>query len=1030
MFFAARSAFVRAVLCTLLLCALLFVSSETGTPLRPVPSAFAQALPIPQLALWETNMRAYGTTHCAPAGLNDIYYDAIRVYYQIADYTHDPSWVTCSQLARAIYRDQYVLPNNGTVPGYWNFTHGLAMDYLRSGDAQSKNAVILLSQNAAYASDYAPLNWTVSAQFSREVAYAIISYINAEKVGASPRARLPWLVSQALGHIDQWFISKTYRCGTDPTLPQQGITGCDPPAATGQYYIQPFMVGLTSAALIMYYDKTGDPRVLPAVRTAMDWLWANAWVAADQAFWYDNWVPNPSIPLPPQPGAPDLNLLIAPAFAWLFHQTGDTKYRDEGDAVFAGGVKFAYLGAGKQFDQNYWWSFDYVKWRTAAPGGPTPPVVTMTAPATGSVVSGSAVSISATASDSSGVAQVRFTIDGANLGPPITTAPYRMSWNTTTAANGAHLLAATATNVVGTVGSSVPVTVTVANASITPPIVNLTAPVDGSTVSGTVTVSANASDNVGVAGVQFNVDGVNSGGEVAVPPFAITWNTTMGVNGRHTLTAVARNVGGIQATSAPVNVVVSNPIIGPPLVISAVAVAPVTSTTAVITWTTNVAANSLVEYGLTPGYEISTLLDTRLVTAHTTTLSGLKSGTLYHFRVKSMGASGPMLASGDTVFTTLVASADPVPPGGSSSTPPSASPPGGSGTGGSGGGAPSGGGGGGGGGLGFGGGSGGGTPGPAAPLGFDSVAPGAAAVNPAPSTGYLFVGGRRALILSSIAASVIGPQKVVLAWLTDAPSDSQVEYGLTAAYGMVAMLNAERTTYHTGTITNLQPGTLYHYRVQSRDAAGNLGLSPDLTFRTRPAFDLIIPRASVPVQVSGSLLDWREAARIPLSGRSNRATAYIMWDATHLYVAVSVTAEPTTEYKSNQDAFARWGNDAVEIYVDTRGGQVTAHSDAYHSVIHVGKAQKGSGDTGAQDARQDTVVSAQATGFTVEQAIPWTQLGVTPHAGLTLRMNLVVVNRGGAVLDSYDWAGTAPSGHAQPTLWKQIQLADVPLGVQ
>src|SRR6266849_3758787 len=567
------------LLLALLVGALVF-SANTSIVLPPLPQ------PIPQLAQWEANMRTFGSMHCVLGTLDEVYYDAIRVYYQIADYTRDPSWVTCSQLARTVYRDQYVLPNNGVVPGYWNFTHGLTMDYLRSGDAQSKNAVILLSQNAGYASDTTPIDSTVSADLSREVAYAVISYINAEKVGASPRARLPLLVTQALGHIDQWFISKTYRCG------QSGQITCDP-GTGGQYYIQPFMVGLTSAALIMYYDKTGDARVLPAVRTAMDWLWANAWVAADQAFWYDNWVPNPSIPLPPQPGAPDLNLLIAPAFAWLFHQTGDTKYGDEGDAVFAGGVKFAYLGAGKQFDQNYWWSFDYVKWRTGAPGGTTP-IVTMTAPATGSVVSGSAVSISATASDSSGVAQVRFTIDGANLGPAITTAPYTMSWNTTTAANGAHLLAATATNVVGTVGSSVPVTVTVANASITPPIVNLTAPVDGSTASGTVTVSANASDNVGVAGVQFNVDGVNSGGEVAVPPFAITWNTTMGVNGRHTLTAVARNVGGIQATSAPVNVVVSNPIIGPPLVISAVAVALVTSTTAVITWTTNVAANSLV----------------------------------------------------------------------------------------------------------------------------------------------------------------------------------------------------------------------------------------------------------------------------------------------------------------------------------------------------------------------------------------------------------------------------------------------------
>ena len=329
------------------------------------------AVPIPGLEQWETRMITLGRARCeylaGPRTFDELlsatYYDAERVFYQIAAYTDGLEWVAaytgglkwveCAKRAEAVYRDRYVFPNGGRIPGYANFTHGLTMDYLRSGNAQSKNAVILLSQNAAYASDYAPLEWTVSAAYSREVAYAIISYINAEKVGAPPRARLPLLVTQALGHLDQWFMSKSFRCPSS----------CDPAAATGQYYIQPFMVGLTSAALIMYYDKTGDARVLPAVRTAMDWLWANAWVAADESFWYENWVPNPSIPFPPQPGAPDLNLLIAPAFAWLYHQTGDIKYRDQGDSVFAGGAKRAWLGTGKHFNQNYSWSFDYVKWR-------------------------------------------------------------------------------------------------------------------------------------------------------------------------------------------------------------------------------------------------------------------------------------------------------------------------------------------------------------------------------------------------------------------------------------------------------------------------------------------------------------------------------------------------------------------------------------------------------------------------------------------------------------------------------------------
>src|SRR5207302_6734489 len=98
-----------------------------------------------------------------------------------------------------------VLPNKGKVPGYWNFTHGLTMDYLRTGDEASKTAVILLSENAAYAADSTEPAWTQSAVRSREVAYAIMSYINAEQVGARPRPRLSRLVDHALGHLDQWF---------------------------------------------------------------------------------------------------------------------------------------------------------------------------------------------------------------------------------------------------------------------------------------------------------------------------------------------------------------------------------------------------------------------------------------------------------------------------------------------------------------------------------------------------------------------------------------------------------------------------------------------------------------------------------------------------------------------------------------------------------------------------------------------------------------------------------------------------------
>ncbi len=101
---------------------------------------------------------------------------------------------------------------------------------------------------------------------------------------------------------------------------------------------------------------------------------------------------------------------------------------------------------------------------------------------------------------------------------------------------------------------------------VTPPTVSITAPTAGATVAGNVTVSASASDNVGVAGVQFKLDGANLGAEVSVPPYTVVWPTTLVPNGTHRLAAMAHDAAGNAATSALVTVTVSNLDSTPPTV--------------------------------------------------------------------------------------------------------------------------------------------------------------------------------------------------------------------------------------------------------------------------------------------------------------------------------------------------------------------------------------------------------------------------------------------------------------------------------
>ncbi len=92
----------------------------------------------------------------------------------------------------------------------------------------------------------------------------------------------------------------------------------------------------------------------------------------------------------------------------------------------------------------------------------------------------------------------------------------------------------------------------------TPPTVAITSPASNAQVSDIVNVTANASDNIGVAGVQFLVDGVNAGVEDSAPPYALAWDTRTVSNGAHTLTARARDAAGNSTLSAPVPVNVAN----------------------------------------------------------------------------------------------------------------------------------------------------------------------------------------------------------------------------------------------------------------------------------------------------------------------------------------------------------------------------------------------------------------------------------------------------------------------------------------
>src|SRR5207302_1336910 len=89
------------------------------------------------------------------------------------------------------------------------------------------------------------------------------------------------------------------------------------------------------------------------------------------------------------------------------------------------------------------------------------------------------------------------------------------------------------------------------------PNVNITSPTSGSTVLGTITVSANATASGGVASVAFQADGKQIGSPVTASPYAVSLNTTQLSNGQHTLTVMATDLAG-NSGQASLAVTVSN----------------------------------------------------------------------------------------------------------------------------------------------------------------------------------------------------------------------------------------------------------------------------------------------------------------------------------------------------------------------------------------------------------------------------------------------------------------------------------------
>jgi thermitase len=207
---------------------------------------------------------------------------------------------------------------------------------------------------------------------------------------------------------------------------------------------------------------------------------------------------------------------------------------------------------------------------TPPPVDTVKPTVTVTSPTQYAAVSG-AVTITADASDNTAVTQVTFYLpngDPNSLGTAIidTTAPYSAVWDSTktpnTTTSYSSIMAVAYDAIGNSQRSSVYVAVNNQTASdITPPVVSISSPVSGTTVSNTVTLAATASDNVGVSQVSYFdvVNGVDQFiGSSSTSPYTFSWDTTNYPNGLHTIKAKALDQSNNLGESTTINISINN----------------------------------------------------------------------------------------------------------------------------------------------------------------------------------------------------------------------------------------------------------------------------------------------------------------------------------------------------------------------------------------------------------------------------------------------------------------------------------------
>lgn len=229
---------------------------------------------------------------------------------------------------------------------------------------------------------------------------------------------------------------------------------------------------------------------------------------------------------------------------------------------------------------------------------------------------------------------------------------------------------------------------------------------------------------------------------------------------------------------------------------------------------------------------------------------------------------------------------------------------------------------------------------------------------------------------TKITVSAITPDSALIAWTSDQPSSSQVEFGTTTAYGTLSAFNSSPVTSHSVMLTGLAPGTTYNCAALSTDSAGQVGVSSNFTFTTSGTV-----AAAETVKIS-------EIGRITASGittdsaaiswtTDQPSTSQVAYGPTPAYGSLSAfAAAPVTAHSLRLTGLAAGTTYNYAALSTNSAGQITSPNFTFTTTsmtgIHV---------IGAVTARNVTTNSATIAWITDQPSTSQVEFGATTAYG-------------------------------------------------